>query len=279
MKLIMTVLVRDEADVIRQNLDFHFSQGVDFVVAMDNLSVDGSTDILLEYERQGRLHYIKQTSDDFRQREWLTAMARIARVKFGADWVINNDSDEFWWPTKGTLKERFENLPKNITLVRAERSNFLYHVEEDEALPFYDRMTYRSLASWSTLGEPLPSKVAHAGSRWVKVGYGSHAVSRVWPKAAASDVAQILHFPMRTQDQFLNKISKGGAALTRNSTLAERDMQTWIRLYSSLTKDGNLDNYFNEHSYDTEKLEVGVDKGLIVEDRRFSEYFKRLYSS
>ena len=52
MKIIMTLLVRDEEDVLRQNIDFHLSQGVDFIIATDNLSVDSTKDILKEYENR-----------------------------------------------------------------------------------------------------------------------------------------------------------------------------------------------------------------------------------
>ena len=67
MKLVMTLLVRDEADIISSNIDFHLDQGVDFIIAMDNLSVDGTTEILRAYERRGVLHYIHQADDDHSQ--------------------------------------------------------------------------------------------------------------------------------------------------------------------------------------------------------------------
>ena len=52
MRIVMTLLVRDEEDVLAANLDFHFAQGVDFVIATDNLSVDRTPQILRDYERR-----------------------------------------------------------------------------------------------------------------------------------------------------------------------------------------------------------------------------------
>jgi hypothetical protein len=58
MKLVMTLLVRDEDDIVASNIDFHLNNGVDFIIAMDNLSIDGAADILRLYERKGMLHYL-----------------------------------------------------------------------------------------------------------------------------------------------------------------------------------------------------------------------------
>lgn len=60
MKIILTLLARDEADIIRENILFHLNQGVDFIVATDNDSNDGTTEILREFEKMGVLHYIFQ---------------------------------------------------------------------------------------------------------------------------------------------------------------------------------------------------------------------------
>ena len=74
----MTLLVRDEADVVDAQLAFHLSAGVDFVIATDNASCDGTTEILERYERAGHLRLLREPGDQMRQAEWVTRMARLA---------------------------------------------------------------------------------------------------------------------------------------------------------------------------------------------------------
>src|SRR5262249_30645506 len=104
MKLVATVLARDEADIIDAQVAFHLNAGVDFVIATDNNSRDGTTEILEAYQRDGCLHLIREPAEGLRQGEWVTRMARLAATDFGADWGINSDADEFWWPRGGPLQ-------------------------------------------------------------------------------------------------------------------------------------------------------------------------------
>jgi hypothetical protein len=67
MKLVLTVLARDEADVIDAQIGFHLNAGVDFVIATDNNSRDGTTEILEAYERDGALHLIREPAEGLRQ--------------------------------------------------------------------------------------------------------------------------------------------------------------------------------------------------------------------
>ena len=78
--------------------------GVDHVIATDHRSDDGTTDILESYERDGTLTLLREDGETLEQAAWVTRMARLAATEHGADWVINCDADEFWWPRVGTAR-------------------------------------------------------------------------------------------------------------------------------------------------------------------------------
>ena len=53
MKVVLAMVVRDEADILDAQLAFHLNAGVDLVLATDHRSVDGTTEILDRYAREG----------------------------------------------------------------------------------------------------------------------------------------------------------------------------------------------------------------------------------
>src|SRR5205814_6122469 len=96
MKLVMTLKVRDEEDVLEANLRYHLAQGIDFFIVTDNGSVDRTSEILATYQRAGLMHLLDDDSPDYfaMHGEWVSQMARLAASDFGADWVIHTDADE-----------------------------------------------------------------------------------------------------------------------------------------------------------------------------------------
>jgi len=270
MKLIMTLLVRDERDVIRENIEFHLGQGVDFIIATDNRSVDATTAILKEYESKGLLYYIYEASDDYNQHAWVTRMARMAYSEFGADWVINNDADEFWWPLQGNLKEVFESLPRDVNIVKADRHNFV--VVEGSGEPFWSRMVYREKVSLNSLGQPLPPKVAHCGNPKVKISQGNHSIDGIGPLCEVDGLIEILHFPVRGYQQIENKIVLGGAAYGRNHELPESAGRTWRKLHEDYQTHGNLELYFADQFHSARRLDERINMGEIIKDTKLQDY-------
>lgn len=273
MKLVMTLLVRDEEDIISANIEYHLARGVDFFVVTDNLSEDHTPEILEHYRGMGVLHRITETDDSFAQHEWVTRMARMAHAEFGADWVIESDADEFWWPEKASdLKAALQAVPVEAAAVRAERHNFVPRPRT--ANGFVNTMIVREARSVNALGAPLPPKVCHRGFEDVAVEQGNHAVSRAGVRLETVSAAiSILHFPLRTYRQFAHKIAVGGAAYERSPELKAFG-GTWRMLHEKL-KRGELEEYYRSQELDDEAIERGLVEGRLEHDDRLRTFVQQ----
>lgn len=272
MKLIMTLLVRDEEDVLRENIEFHRAQGVDFFIVTDNKSEDSTPDIIRHYEAEGVARYIFEGDDNYNQTAWVTRMARLAATEYAADWVINNDADEFWWPRHGTLKATFAALEPPFNTLVAQRHDFVPVTEERDI--FYRDMVYRKYESLNTKGNPLPPKVAHRGDPEVVVPQGNHWAELPEQGECAAGLVDIFHFPIRRYAQFTNKIVKGGQAYERNKSANAAVGGTWKTLYEEYKKNGLVEFYRGE-SMSPAELEAGLRDGSLVCDRRLADFLDR----
>src|SRR5207253_7466874 len=141
----MTLRARDEADIVDAQIAFHLNAGVDFVVATDHRSQDGTVEILESYAREGHLHLIREEGDEMDEGGRATRMSRVAAADFGADWIIPSDADEFWWPRGGSLKEVLTSIPERYGIVRALLRQFV--PRPDEGAFFAEGMTARVTTS------------------------------------------------------------------------------------------------------------------------------------
>lgn len=266
MKLFMTLLVRDEQDIVRENLDYHLAQGVDRIIVTDNNSVDDTPAILREYEARGVVELIQETSTVWEQAKWVTRMARLA-AKQGATWVINNDVDEFWWPRTGTLKSLLGGLGDDVGVVVANRFDLASAPEDGR--PFWERMIMRERNPMNVVGRPLEVKVAHRAHRKVTVLAGNHDVIDVeLGERVEGDLLEILHYPLRSWAQFENKVARGGPALASNPKLRTGAYRTWRRYYE-IWQQGGLRDYYDQ------KMIVTAPSSDWVEDTRVRDFMRR----
>lgn len=273
MKLLMTLLVRDEEDALRANIEFHRAQGVDFFIITDNKSEDSTPAIIREYEAAGCARYIFEGADDYNQTAWVTRMARMAATEYAADWVINNDADEFWWPREGNLKSTFAGVPPQYSTVRAERHDFVPLTAESDV--FYRDMVYRKRVSLNTIGKPLPPKVAHRAHPEVVVPQGNHWAEVPGGGECLAQRVDIFHFPIRSYAQFTNKIIKGGQAYERNTTASANVGGTWKKLYEEYRRNG-LVEFYRQQSCSPEQLQRALDSGDLISDRRLADFLTEM---
>jgi Glycosyl transferase family 2 len=276
MKLVVTVLARDEADVIGDQVAFHLNAGADFVIATDNNSRDGTTEILDGYRRDGVLHLIREPAEGLRQGEWVTRMARLAATDFGADWVINTDADEFWWPRGGSLKELLAAVPKRYGIVHSFWRSFVPRPDDDAS--FAERMTAR-LSQHAPINDPTSFyrpviKVAHRADPNVVVGRGNHGLldSPFLPLTTWHPL-EVLHFPLRSRAQWMRKIELQGDAFTKHIERAGTGYH--LKSYDALQA-GRIDEQYESLVVDDVALERGVAEGTLVVDTRLRDALRTI---
>lgn len=277
MKLVLTVLCRDEIDVIKAMLDYHFANGVDQIVATDNGSVDGTLDVLEEYEKSGRLTLIKEPSYTHEQSLWVTRMAKIAHSECGADWIINSDADEFWWPSTGTLKTVFASVPPTVDAITVDRTNFLpCSVDGGGNIPFHQRMIVRERTSTNSLGMPLPGKVCHRARGDILIAPGNHSISFSGTRASKflCPGIEILHFPVRSYEQYERKIMQGSHALLSNAKRLQNEGRSWLHIYEHFYRRGRLADYYESLVSREEEVRPRVAAGDLIVDERLASFFR-----
>jgi len=265
----MTLLVRNEEDILDANLAYHLSRGVDLVIAIDNNSEDDTPRILEAYARTGKVHVIKEASDLYEQSRWVTQAARLAAREFSADWVINADADEFYWPPGGSLKDVFAAIPDRYGSLAMPVAHFVPRPDEEGF--FADRMTCRENLSYKPKGKSLQAKAAHRARQDVTVAMGNHTVSGdgLAPVPGWSPIS-VLHFPLRSYAQYEKKIRSGGPAFTGGYQFKRVDDAHPYALYEQ----GRLPEHYRDKVVDDAAVAEGIREGTLAVDDRVKDFFK-----
>jgi hypothetical protein len=283
----MTLIVRNEADIIEDNLAYHRAQGIDFFVVLDNGSTDGTVEILESYERAGLLKLVQMPGNMLTiQRKGNTQIARLAH-ELGADWVLHNDADEFWWPVTGSLRDVFEGIPEDQGIVVVPRTEFI--PRPDGPGSFADRLTIREARF------RRPPRTAHRAHPMIKL-WSAHPID-VWVKREAPPRSGlvgkpslrtrashreeteldlvlapefpigILHFPLRSFKQYLKKIQ-----VLEDNRWWDRDEET--RELHAAYREGRLEEIYRNLLLDDEAVAEGLAEGWLVEDTEFRDYLR-----
>ena len=259
MKLIVTMIVRDEDDVLEANLVHHLSQGADLVLVTDHRSEDATPEILDRYARAGHVHVFREGGADYLQQEWQQRMAQMAATELGADWVIGVDADEFWWPITGTVAEALAAVPERYGIVSAPRPEFAARPEDSRF--FAERMVVREAVSNATL------KVAHRAHPEVVVGHANHYVDGAGLVDAPAHPLRILHFPLRSLAQF----EKRTAHRIREPARRSGSLPPGSELHRAY-QEGRLAEAYAERVLTDEQADLGVREGRLAVDRRLEAF-------
>jgi hypothetical protein len=268
MRLGMSLVVRDEEDVIGENIHFHASMGVDCFAVLDNGSKDSTREIV---SRLCTTYDITLFDDpgNFEKERQSMLLARHLQERQGADWLISNDADEFWLPENASLKSLINN---ETPVLSARRYNFVPR-EQDVAAAnyaFYHNIMlverpYGVQPPSPDPNEPLlypmmlravPGKIICALEGLEHIFKGSHRVTHARGKANETSAATIFHYQIRSYKAFETKIINHGKSLQNARGATSWHLRRWHAAYAN----GQL-----KQEYQTLLLNDGQTKSLLAD--------------
>lgn len=273
-RLIMTLLVKNEKDLLEQNLMFHRAMGVDAFIVTDNNSTDSTPEIIRKYEEKGWIvESIEEKATDYSQKKWVDRMVWAAKTRHKATWVINADADEFWYSPTGNLKDCLSQTKANV--LRCEVRNM--YPEENIPWTQWSRTAYhipdaedRGLSPYSIFGHETV-KVAHRAAGYIQISMGNHKVKMLPSNTKNSDII-VYHFNIRGRRQFIEKMVNGGKQYENHKS--KHGGRHW-RYFYSLYKEGKLEEEY-DRVIGLQQQDTLESEGYIRTDSRLSEKFKEL---
>lgn len=292
--LAMSILVRDEVDIIEHNIRYHAAMGVKHFVVTDNSSKDGTRELLEELSDEYSLTIIDEPSHTIDQDLWVTRMAKAIQEKGGYDWIIHNDADEFWHPDNGrslpvaindTLRLSGK-LKNQVGVLSCPRFNMIGSIEDSRSPDFrFYRNTHRvkqdvplteGEQQWNdsdtnTVARLILDKVMTRTDGLSTIEYGNHGAEHDLFTEECSSVT-IYHFPVRTYQQFEKKVKNYGESLKANTRFEESSsvhLRYWYKRYLQ----GKLIQEYESIAFSEERLAKLEQQGYLEPSTVISSFF------
>ena len=274
-RLGMTLLVKDEADILETNLRFHRAMGVDFFIVTDNNSSDNTPEIIEHYVKKGWIKaYIRETASGYEQKKWVDRMIWMAKREHDADWVINADADEFWYAPSGSLKDAMAAAGL-LNVLRCQLSNV--YPEEGEPLQEWNRIirpvddAERFPLSRFTIFNQCRPKVAHRTAGYIQISFGNHKVA-MFPFCRKMADIRIYHYNCRGRQHFMRKAINGGKELETHQ--GKHGGRHW-RYFYDLYKKGKLEEEYDRVA-GTNCLDKLEREGYLYKDNTMPDFFRTM---
>ena len=243
-------LVRDAVDIIGPVVEHMLTQ-VDHVIVADNLSTDGTREVLDALP----ITVIDDPDPAYHQSTKTTALAMRA-ADLGATWVVPFDADELWYSPFGRIGDVLTGLGDYAVASAALYDHVPTALDPPDPNPL-TRMGWRRRNPGSlpkVAVRPLPGLTIHMGNHGCDYG----------PLRGETVAGQLVvrHFPYRSPDQFVDKALTGAAALAMTDLPADAGAH-W-RQYAALeaANPGALAGVFREHFWSADPT---ADRSLIFD--------------
>lgn len=286
MKLIMTLLIKDEEDIIEQNIRFHCAMGCDGFIVMSHNSTDKTNSILEKLKDEGLvLEIIYQDNPKYLQSKFVKEMIDIATKKYHASWIINADADEFYYSKSLNLKTSIIKDSCKFANVLLVDSTFLFPDDRENYLtsPYFVTNPFTKFRAQMLninndnkfsefIGSQGCTKVIHKSSGNPCPYMGNHGIDIKHKRQINSSDIVLYHYHVRNFKQYENKMIRWINA----SNILNKNEGTHIKPLVEAYKQGKLKDIYNKF-YSKDMMDFLIKEGVVTRDlsvRNFLKYKK-----
>lgn len=208
-------MLKDESDIAEGVLR-HMAGEVDRLIVADNLSTDGTREILDSLACELHLTVLDDPEPAYYQSRKMSALA--AAYADPGDWVIPFDSDELWYSTAGRIRDVLPTsghwAASGHGVINATMINHFGTAHDEHDPDVFRSLVWRKIQPGELPKVAFrwePDSVIHAGNHGVTLPSGTTAA--MCGDQAAHAPLHIRHFPYRSPAQFIQKSTNGARAL------------------------------------------------------------------
>ena len=208
-RVVAVTMVKDEVDIVARTVG-HMATQADHVIVADNMSTDGTRDVLNDLARDLPLTVVDDLEVGYHQSAKMTELALQARLNHHADWIVPFDADEWWYSPFGRIADILNSVGGRQWLVM--EAALYDHVATGEDPSIEEQPDPVIRLGWRrTEPAPLP-KVACRWREDLVIEMGNHGARYVGGATKFESQLVIRHFPYRSVEQLIRKIRNGAAA-------------------------------------------------------------------
>lgn len=259
----MTLLTKNEGDILEKFLMFNKNSGVDFFVVTNNGSTDNTAAIIEKYQKLGWIKQVFDYNGTFDQVLLVDRMNKWIIKNSDADWVVNSDTDEFWVCTSGNLKEYLSKRTENLVRVKVynviplDQSNSM-----SNRMYVFDPEKIDSRA-FSIYSRSFP-KVIYRAKDYISISQGNHDVKLFNKSICIANDIMIMHYAVRSASHLLSKFN----ALNSGNIDHVKHVKEYVQIKNNYSERELFELYI-----DNSNLEKYFSKGWVRECTAVSDFF------
>jgi len=248
-KLLATLLVKNEEDILEHTIKHHISLGIEAFIITDNNSTDKTKEIAHSFKEVFKV--FDEPDETHHQEKHVTKMAHYA-CKFKPEWIVHLDADEFW-----NGFEYLDEIKQNGVA-----STIAYIHPPIKSDPKFDPIAQRFFLDMKEIQSVMEeTKILHRPSEKISIHHGNHWMDNIEGEILRTEKIYRHHYPLRNYKQLVSKAIKGHEAMISRNAYCGR-WGNWYDLY----KNNKLEKKFEIIVENWKKMtQEGINKETIAE--------------